>query len=48
MVWTRDERLQEQEGLEVFAFAGLVYIAISLPIAGLSRYVDDVVRAKVA
>lgn len=35
-------------GLEVYALAGLVYIALSLPIAALSRGLDRRMRAKVA
>jgi polar amino acid transport system permease protein len=36
------------EGLEVFAFAGLLYILISLPVAALSRYLDGHIRERVA
>lgn len=39
---------REFEGLSVFAFAGLLYILISIPIAILARYTDAVMRAKVA
>jgi polar amino acid transport system permease protein len=39
---------REFESLTVFAFAGLLYILISLPIAALARYTDGVMRAKVA
>lgn len=36
------------EGLEVFAFAGLLYILISLPVAALSRHLDSHIRERVA
>lgn len=36
------------EGLEVFAFAGLLYILISLPVAAVSRYLDGRIRERVA
>jgi polar amino acid transport system permease protein len=39
---------REFEGLQVFAFAGLLYIIISLPIAAIARYTDGVMREKVA
>lgn len=36
------------KGLEIFAFVGLFYIVLSLPIAWLSRVTDAHLRAKVA
>lgn len=39
---------QSHQGIEVFSLAALIYILISLPIAGLARYTDGVMRAKVA
>lgn len=39
---------REFAGLQIFAFAGLLYILMSLPVALLSRYADAALRAKVA
>ena len=39
---------REFEGLQVFAFAGLLYILISIPIAMVARYTDGAMRARVA
>jgi polar amino acid transport system permease protein len=36
------------QGLKVFGLVGLIYIAISLPVAALSRVIDSHLRAKVA
>lgn len=39
---------REFEGLQVFAFAGLLYIVISIPVALVARYTDGAMRARVA
>lgn len=39
---------REFEGLQVFAFAGILYILISIPIALVARYTDGAMRARVA
>jgi polar amino acid transport system permease protein len=39
---------REFEGLRVFAFAGLLYIFLSVPIAALARYTDAQLRSRVA
>jgi polar amino acid transport system permease protein len=36
------------QGLKVFGMVGLIYMAISLPVAALSRTIDARIRAKVA
>ncbi|MDZ7926665.1 MAG: amino acid ABC transporter permease [Agrobacterium sp.] len=36
------------KGLEVFAIAGLLYMALSIPIAGLARYSDAKLQGRIA
>lgn len=39
---------REFVGLQIFAFAGVLYIMMSLPVAFIARYADSVLRSKVA
>jgi len=42
------EAQRTYQGLQVFAIAGALYIALSVPIAALSRYADSKLREKIS